>query len=372
MSDLLSFTQLILTLLTAAAGGFAVVETALAGVAIISSSPQKKAEAAGKVKWIVIGTVIALSAGTLVAFVSWEISKVTVGTAASMGDLGAPGASLVALPGNTSSFGVTGWIISAIFASFDALLNTLSAIFWTLAGYTGPASMIAANIWTPSKNSTWMMGIFPTQTWSAMMYVRNSLYALVAIAALISFVIQGIQIGNAASSTVAKERAVTLAKNVVALGLVLGLTPVGLGLLNAGTSSLTQWILDLIKSHSQAMTNGTMYMDGFVFNVQSTPNSFAAVSALKMFAGTSSGSALGNSLFNLTLSIINLIMWVVYQWRRVVLAILITLMPLFGIGLVTGRRVDLIVHWWKEVTAYMLIPFVAALFLLIAHVFIGI
>jgi hypothetical protein len=368
MTDLLSLTRFVLTILMAASGGFALVQTALAGIAIISSSPQKKAEAMGRVKWIVIGAVLALSTYTLTAFVSWEMQQVSGGAnTGSLGTSSAPNSELIQLPGMTDSGGITGWIVSGIFAGITALLDAIAAIFWALTGFTGPSAMAADNVWTQSKNSTWIMGIFSTQTWSAMMYVQHALYVLVAIAALISFVIQGIQVQSAPSSAIAKERAVTLGKNVVAAGLVLGLTPYGLGLLNAGVSSLTEWVLGLSAAHAQALAHTGLW--GLLFG--SKPGNASMVQDIRLFAGTSSGSLLGNALFNLVLSVVNFCMWVVYQWRRVVLAILITVMPLFCIGLVTGRRVDLIVHWWKEVIAYMLIPFVAALFLLVAWVFIG-
>ncbi|SFU95255.1 hypothetical protein [Alicyclobacillus macrosporangiidus] len=370
-NDLLSLTHFVLAILMAGAAGFALVQTGLAGIAIISTSPQKKAEALGRVKWIVIGAILALSAYTLTALVSWEMTQVSGGqTGGSLTTSPPSDSQLIQLPGMTDSGeGIKGWLMDATFAVLAGLLDALAAIFWALTGFTGPAAMITANIWTPDKNDSWVMGIFSTQTWSAMMYVQHSLYALVAIAALISFVIQGIQIENAPSSAIAKERAATLAKNVVVAGLVLGLTPYALGLLNAGVSDLTQWVLNLSASHDQQLAPNSFW--GFLF-YDGTQSSADFIANLKLFAGTSSGSLIGNSLFNLLMSVVNLCMWVTYQWRRVVLAILITLMPLFAIGLVTGKRVDLIVHWWKEVTAYMLLPFVAALFLLIARVFIGI
>lgn len=239
-----------------------------------------------------------------------------------------------------------------------------AAAFWALAGFTGPSAMIDANIQDQQSNG-YVMGIFPETTWTAMMYVQHALYIFIAIAALISFVVQGIQIQNSPSSSVAKERAVGLAKSVATTGLMLGATPYLLGLANAGVSDLTQYVQGLIGDHTAAIAKANP-MVNIMFN-PGTLN-MSAITNLSLF----SGNSLMNSIFALIYSAVNLVMWIVYQWRRVVLAFLITLMPLFYIGFVTGRKPDLAIHWWKEVIAYMFIPFVVSLLLLVAQVFIGI
>lgn len=359
----LPWVHFVLLLLTAAAAGFAMVQIALAGIGVIGAGPSRKAEAIGKVKWIVLGIVVALSTYFLAHMVAYEATLVAPSTANSTAPTASFGQqTLTNLPGNPSSTGVAGWIEGAVFSTFAAMINLFAMVFWTLTGFTGPGAMIKLNIQTVTNGD--VMGIFAPQTWNAMMYVQHSLYFLIGVAALISFVIQGIQIQNAPSSSVAKERAMNLFRSVLLTGFLLGLTPYLLGLLNAGVSDFTQYILQIMTVHTGQLAQNTMLDTLF----GQSPGTAAAYSKLKLFGGAS----VANALFDLVYSVVNFATWLVYQWRRVVLGLFITLMPLFYVGLATGKKPDLAIHWWKEVTAYLLIPFVASLFLLVAQVFIGI
>ena len=359
----LPWVHFVLLLLTAAAAGFAMVQVALAGFGVMASGPSRKAEAIGKVKWIVLGVAVALSTYFLASMVGYEASIV----APAVPTPSTPTASfgqqtLTNLPGQSAPSGVAGWIETAVFATIADMINLFAMVFWTLTGFTGPSAMIKLNIQTATNGD--VMGIFAPQTWNAMMYVQHSLYFLISVSALISFVLQGIQIQNAPSSSVAKERAMNLFKSVLLTGFLLGLTPYLLGLLNAGVSDFTQYILQIMTVHTGQLAQNTMLDTLF----GQSPGTAAAYSKLKLFGGGS----VANAMFDLVYAVVNFATWLVYQWRRVVLGLFITLMPLFYVGLATGKKPDLAIHWWKEVTAYMLIPFVASLFLLVAQVFIGI
>lgn len=339
------------------------VQIALTGIHVMGTAPSRKAEAIGRVKWIVLGTIVALSTYFLANLVGYEASLVSPGAASptvpsvSFGTQQVP-----SLPGYGTNSGVAGWIESAVFSTLSDVISLFAMVFWALTGFTGPSSMIRLNIQTDTNG--YVMGIFASQTWSAMMYVQHSLYFLIGISALISFVLQGIQIQNAPSSSVAKERATALFRSVMLTGFLIGATPYLLGLANAGVSDLTQYILQLMTVHTDQLAKNTML--DVLFG--QTPLASSAFTKLKLL----SGASVANSLFDLVYSIVNFATWLVYQWRRVVLGLLITLMPLFYVGLVTGKKPDLAIHWWKEVLAYLLIPFVASLFLLVAQVFIGI
>ncbi|MCF8567037.1 hypothetical protein LLE49_20150 [Alicyclobacillus tolerans] len=359
----LPWLHFVLLLLTAAAGGFAMVQLSLAGIGVIATSPQRKADALGRVKWIVLGTVVALSTYFLAHMIGYEASLMLPrSSSANTPTVNFGQQPIPTLPGYNNNSGLGGWVESMVFSSLADILSLFAMVFWALTGFTGPSAMVRLNIQTSSNGD--VMGIFAPQTWSAMMYVQHSLYFLIGVAALISFVLQGIQIQNAPSSAVAKERTVALLKSVLLTGLLMGLTPYLLGLANAGVSDLTQYILQLMKVHTSQLAQNTM-LDTLFGQSPGTASMYTKIKLL-------SGASVANSLFDLIYSIVNFATWVVYQWRRVVLGLLITLMPLFYIGLVTGKKPDLAVHWWKEVVAYLLIPFVASLFLLVAQVFIGI
>lgn len=359
----LPWVHFVLLLLTAAAGGFAMVQMALTGVGVIGSNPTRKAEAIGRVKWIMLGVVVSLSTYFLAHMVGYEATLISPNTGTSTAPTASFGQQAIpTLPGYNNTPGVAGFVEAAVFSTLADLISMFAMVFWVLTGFTGPGAMIRLNIQTPTNGD--VMGIFAPQTWTAMMYVQHSLYFLIGVSALISFVIQGIQIQNAPSSSVAKERAMALFRSVLLTGFLIGLTPYLLGLLNAGVSDFTQYILQLMTVHTQQLAQNTMLDTLF----GQSPGSAAAYSKIKLL----SGASVANSLFDLVYSIVNFATWLVYQWRRVVLGLMITLMPLFYVGLVTGKKPDLAIHWWKEVTAYMLIPFVASLFLLVAQVFIGI
>ena len=361
----LPWVHFVLLILMSLAGGFSMVHIVLAGMAITSSKSGKKEEAIGRVKWILFGTIVALSAYFLARFVGYEASLVAPSTGSgSAPTLSFTPSPVTTLPGSPSGNGVAGWIETAVFASLSDLLTMFALVFWALTGFTGPSAMVKENIQT-SQNGD-VMGIFSPHTWSAMMYVQHSLYFIVGVAALISFVLQGIQIQNAPSSGVAKERAVSLAKSVVLTGLLLGASPYLLGLLNAGVSDFTQYITHLISLHTEQLVQSQSTVLSLVFG--QTPLAAKSFEGLKLFGGAS----VANAMFNLVFSIVNLCTWLVFQWRRIVLGMLITLMPLFYVGLVTGKKADIAIHWWKEVAAYLLIPFIASIFLLMAQVFIGI
>lgn len=339
------------------------VQLALAGMGVIGSAPQRKEDAVGRVKWILLGTAVALATYFLAHMVGYEASLIAPGGTNPNSPIVNFGQQKVpTLPGYSNTSGVGGWVESIIFTSLSDILSLFAMVFWSLTGFTGPSAMIKLNIQTASNGD--VMGIFAPQTWSAMMYVQHSLYFLIGVSALISFVLQGIQIQNAPSSSVAKERAMNLFKSVLLTGFLLGVTPYLLGLVNSGVSDLTQYILQIMTVHTEQLTQNTMLYTLF----GQSPGTASMYTKIKLLDGAS----VANSLFDLVYSIVNFCTWVVYQWRRVVLGLLITLMPLFYVGLVTGKKPDLAVHWWKEVVAYMTIPFVASLFLLVAQVFLGI
>lgn len=354
----------VLEILMACAGAFSMAQMSIAGIGIISASPQKRAEAVSRIKWIAIGTGVAVLSYVLTRFIAYEASIVAPHVTATAPGMSYQPGQLLKLPGVQNKAGIEGWVVNVVFSSLTDFCKMIAAACWALTGFTGPSAMIDANI-QDGQSHGYVMGIFPETTWTAMMYVQHSLYIFVAVAALISFVIQGIQIQNAPSSSVAKERVVSLIKSIVTTGFMIGGTPYILGIVNAGVSDLTNYVQGIAYVHTVDIAKANP-MVKMMFN----PNklSASAMSNLALF----SGNSMLNAIFAMFYSVVNLIMWAVYQWRRVVLAFLITLMPLFYIGFVTGKKPDLALHWWKELIAYMFIPFMLSLLLLVAQVFIGI
>jgi hypothetical protein len=363
---ILPLLRFVLAILTAVAVGFSVIQITFAGIAMIGNKPGGKEEAAGKIKWIIVGLIASLSTYFLGALVTHIAIAVAPNTAYT-NSIGTSTSGLMALPGTGSSLGgIGGWIESEIFSAASAIMQLIAAVEWALTGFIGPTGMALNNLQVGTNGD--IMGIFSPTTWSTIMYVQHSLYFVIAVAALISFMLQGIQIQNSPSSGVAKERAATLVKNIIVAGLMLGGTPYLLGLANATVADFAQYIQQLMGVHTAALANSV------VGDIVFSPGSLDATAFkdFKLFSGVGIGSSLANSFFAMVMFLVNLLMWLVYQWRRVVLAMLLALMPLFYIGLVTGKRTDLIIHWWKEVLAYMLVPVVALLFLYVAQVFIGI
>lgn len=363
MAGIAHYLHFVMLFLGTAAFGFTLVHTALAGIAIMGSHPQKKEEAAGRIKWIVVGAVIAFSS-YVIAGVSGHVAAVIEPSISGKALSGsAVNAGTMELPGMGSHWGMGGWVESLIFNTLSDLLNMFAIVFWTLVGFQGPTSMALANV--QSATNTNVMGIFSPTTWSAMMYVQHAFYFVIAFAAVISFSMQGINIQNAPSSAIAKERLMTLIKNVIVAGILLGGTPYLLGLLNSGVEVFSNYITHMITVHTALLDNSGTITQTIFGRVPLSPSLFTK---FELF----SGQSLANAFFNLLLSVVNLIMWVVYQMRRITLALMITFMPLFYLGLVTGKNASLVTHWWKEIISYLLIPVTAMLFLLVAQVFLGI
>lgn len=364
---ILPLLRLVMDALAVAAVGFSVVHISFVGVAIIGQKPSAKEEAIGRIKWILIGLSVALGAYFFEALVAYLAAAVSPAIAVTQPTYSAVNPPATSLPGTTMSSGLSGWVENSIIASLARLSDLVAVIAWALSGFTGPNAMALANVQT-AKNGD-VLGIFAPKTWAAMMYVQHSLYFVIVVAALISFALQGIQIQNAPSSGVAKERAVTLIKNIIMAGLLLGGTPYLLGLANSAVSDFAQYINQLITAHTEllAKSNGIIQL---LFGA--SPQGASALTKWKLFSVGNENVSLANAFFNMVFAIVNLITWLIYQIRRIILAFLITLMPLFYIGLVTGKRTDLVLHWWKEVLSYLLVPVIAMLFLFVAQVFLGI
>ncbi|WP_258111250.1 hypothetical protein [Alicyclobacillus sp. SP_1] len=359
---LLPLLQFVLYLLMAVAGAVALVQGSLVGLAIIRGGARERAEALARLKWVAFGTLAALSALLLArfsAYLAHALSPAVALPAKDTSPFQTP--SLASLPGNHAS-GVGGWILNEIFLSIDGLCTLFAMVFWAFTGFQSMGSMAAHNVYSPHDGD--LLGVFAPQTWAAMMTVQHTLYALVGIAAVVSFVIQGIRIASAQSSARAREGWVDLLRNVLWLGVMLGITPYLLGLLNAGVSDITLYLLHEVHVHT-AHLSLTGYSAALLSRKPLNPE---LVRDYKLFGGAS----VANSVFGLVYAVVNFCVWLIYLWRRVVLAILVTLMPLFFIGYVTGKRQDLAIHWWKEVITYLAIPMVGALMLLMASVFLGI
>lgn len=362
---ILPLLHLVMDTLAIAAVGFSVVHVSFAGIAILSHKSSAKEDAAGRIKWILIGLIVALGAYSLGALVSYLGGALSPTTSYAIPTGTAVNPPAAQLPGTNELGGLGGWVESIIFASFADLMNLVAIVAWTLSGFTGPNAMALQNLQTATNGN--IMGMFAPKTWAAMMYVQDSLYFIVGVAAVVSFALQGIQIQNAPSSGVAKERAVTLVKNIILAALLLGGTPYLLGLANSVVSDFAQYINHMITVHTELLAQSNVWVQ-LLFG--SGPTSASRLTKWELF-GTGVSASVANSFFNMVLAIVNLIMWIMFQIRRVVLAFLITLMPLFYIGLVTGKRADLVLHWWKEVLSYLLVPVIVMLFLFVAQVFLG-
>ena len=363
---IIPFFNLIMVIIGSLSAAWTIFNIIRAGIEIMGQGGDKKADGIARVKWIIIGAVASVSAFTL-AGVAGLLATTLQGNATGVSGTFTQGGSgtqqLIQLPSNSQGSGIQGWVTGALMAALAFIFNTFAAMFWSISGMSGPAAMIQSNIATASNGN--VMGIFSPVTWSAMLYVQHTLDFVVGIAAVIAFSIQGMRIQGAAPS-IAKERATDLIRNVLLVAIVLGLTPMAMGLVTSGVSDLTMFILGEMQKHVQMVKNaGSLSYSQFIYSAQPT----TVDNALKMSLFKDNDVA--NSLFNLVFSVVNLLSYLVYTWRRVMLAIFITIMPLFYIGLVTGRRQDLVIHWWKEFLSYMLIPFVSSLLLFIASVFIG-
>lgn len=366
---IIPFFHLIMVIIGALSAAWTIFNVIRAGIEIMGQGGEKKADGIARVKWIIIGAVASVSAFTL-AGIAGLLATTLQGNATGIsgsftqGDSGSQ--QLMNLPNAGQGSGVTGWVTGAGLSLIAFLFNMFAEIFWQISGPNGPvgpSAMVQANIASPSNGD--VMGIFSPTTWSAMMYVQHTLDFVIAIAAVIAFSIQGMRIQGAAPS-IAKERAMDLVRNILLVGIVLGLTPMAMGLVTSGVSDLTMYIMGQIQTHVKLVNDaGSIGYGPLLYSANPiTVNQAAQIALFR-------DNSVANSFFNLVFSVVNLLTYLVYTWRRVMLAIFITIMPLFYIGLVTGRRQDLVIHWWKEFLSYMLIPFAASLFLFIAAVFIG-
>lgn len=376
-NDILPLLTIALKILSAIAGAWTLFHLIKAGLGIMSGNSRSKEEGISRFKFVIIGGVVSLSTYffaemiqvLMVAAINGGSSSGSSNTL-SITDTSPP--TINGIPG-TSSDGnpILDWVINSVTSSITRILDMLAGVLWAFSGFATQKGLITANILTRTPgNNDLVLGMFAQKTWDAMMYIQHSLTWVVGVSALIYFVIQGMKIQAAPSSMIAKERLFEVFKGVLVTALVMALTPELINLATLAMSDITYWVLDTMDAHTAALVaagnnNRPLSFTNLIYGDVSVPE----VQFFKI--NMTANLALPNSLFRLVYAVINLCCYVVYTWRRVFLALWISFLPIFYIGLVTGRNSALVFHWWKEFIAYLLVPTVAALFLYASFVFIG-
>ncbi|MFD1674857.1 hypothetical protein [Alicyclobacillus fodiniaquatilis] len=373
-STILPLVTSVMKILSAIAGAWTLFHLVKAGLGIMSGQARAKEEGLSRFKFVIIGGVISLGsyffAEMIGVLMTAAVSTTTATNAASVSISPTTPPTINGIPGQSSGGNpILAWVINAVTGSIDAVLDMLSGVLMAFSGFVTQTGLIKANILAQKSGANnLVLGMFAPKTWAGMMYIQHSLMWIVGVAALIYFVVQGMQVQAAPSSIIAKERLYEVFKSIFITAAVMALSPELINWATLAMSDITYWVLDMISAHTAALSNDpnrALSFSDLIFGDQ--PISMTQFFTIKV----TSNLEFPNSLFRLVYAIVNLCCYVVYTWRRVFLALWISFLPVFYIGLVTGRNKTLIIHWWKEFIAYLLVPSVAALFLFASFVFIG-